>query len=548
MRGGAAVPADETASTAASDLYDEATPEWVQHHLDDEYGSAWDWESFHGRSWEDDIHGKVVRDFSERAWVGRIDEMLSKGGAPNKVYLALTLPLRQAHVSLVMPENDNGETEFIESALMKPASESGLQTPIQQVIAQMTHAIAVKRMFFEKVYTQRPDGKIVYKKIMWRPPESCELLRDKRTGKIKGFKQFVSHWQREDADHEGYVTIPGERTFVYIHGSHRDPYYGVSDLEATLWAYELKMKVMALWHLFLDRAALGKIIAYAATEKEANLRAKKFAGLRNAGTLGIERQPEEEVVFEQISPDNTANATFKDMVTYLDSEMTGSVLANWADLASSSTGSKGSYALSADQSSLFLKSREAVSQEMAWAINDHIIAPLVHINFGPDAAVPQIQIEKLDSSQVDVALQLINTLGTAVTLNVPTEFVHLLVERIALFLELDPEKVRTMIDEEAERLEQQRQREEETFAYEQEAREIGLEQQALGQGTAQASQDGAQKGPSAKTTAQAAVNVASKTTGAQTPAPAKAANKAKGSSSVADSQKAKTAATKKRSK
>lgn len=35
----------------------------------------------------------------------------------------------------------------------------------------------------------------------------------------------------------GYVDIPAQRAYVYIHGQHRDPLHGLSDLDTTYWAF-----------------------------------------------------------------------------------------------------------------------------------------------------------------------------------------------------------------------------------------------------------------------------------------------------------------------
>jgi phage gp29-like protein len=135
---------------------------------------------------------------------------------------------------------------------------------------------------------------------------------------------------------------------------------------------------------------------------------------------------------------------------YLDGMMSQSVLGGWMDLAGAASQSgAGSYALSSDQSGLFLQSRHGSARELTATINYQIIRPLVRVNFGPKAPVPLLKIEKIGSEQVAKAMELLQTLGASQNLQVPSGFIHMLIERVAAYLDLPDDRVRKMVEEAA---------------------------------------------------------------------------------------------------
>lgn len=429
--------------------------ERIAKELDNETGTVYDWAEFPTKYWLDAESNKVVSN-PDRDWIAEVDTMLKEDGKARSVLAALSFPIRMANLTLEKPEGDQGQTEWLEKTFMATRHEGGMETPLKLIIAQMARAAAYKRQYFEKVYTKLPDGKIGYKKIMWRPPASCELLRNKESGNLEGFRQWVGI-ELAGADHEGYVKIPARRTFVFLNNAEADPYYGDSDMAVTHWAWDLKRKIVALWHFHLEGEAMNRILAYGKSITEANDRARGISKLKSSGVLPIVRKDDNEKVFDTLDGSGeSGRLTFRDVISYLDQCMSNSILAGWLDLTGHAASGKGSYALSADQSGLFISSRHAAACSIADAITCELIAPLVRINFGPDAAVPELKIEKIDDHQADQVFTMLNAFGIAQTLQVPEEFLHLLIERVGQYLDLPDHEVRTLIEEEKERLDKKR--------------------------------------------------------------------------------------------
>lgn len=456
----------------------DVTKETAVKAEDLELGTSFDWghggpgDSPWGELYEDRT---LLVGQSERVWVSEVEEMLSRGGKPRQIMNALALPIRRANLTIETPEKDHGEAEFVRDVLYSTGQARGMKPDLVGIVAQMTQAIAVRRTYHELVFEQRPDGRIGYAKVAWRPPSSCEQIRDRKTGDLRGFRQYldpetiseierrgdprdVNQVGRGSSDDYGYIRVPNKRALMYVHGQHEDPINGVSDLQVTHWAWTMLQRILLLWATFLDGQSQPKVIVYGESKSQAEANARAIATLRGSGVLGMKRNSSnpDEKLFELLESSGKGADQFQAMVGYLEQQMSMSVLAGFLDLTSNATQGIGSYALSADQSGLFLTSRQAVATEIANTVTEQLIAPLVRINFGPDAAVPRLVFEKMSQDQTDKAIQLLQQLGSANSIHVPEGFLDLLIERVAQALDLSDEKVEKLLKEKAELLAEQR--------------------------------------------------------------------------------------------
>lgn len=372
-----------------------------------------------------------------------VDEMLRRDGKARSIEQALTLPLRSAPWSIDAVEGDRGEAEFIREALTRPANSGGMSTPLELVLAQATSACLYRRAFFEKVF-KIEDGRVVYDKLAFRPAATCKYLYDKRDGAFKGFSQYVGD-EHPGADEAGRVTIRPERAFVFVYGQHRRPVEGVSDLETVYSLYEAKQKVRFLWFVFLENQTMPKGVAKdeSSDPNAANKLARKVATLKGGGVVGISQG-------QSLTPYETSNAAadaFRDAIRFLDSEMSGSVLAGFTDLAGAAASGRGSFALSSDQSDLFLQSRQAALVELASAFTGFALADLCRWNFGQSSAVPRFKFGPLLPEHADKALTMLQELAGQERPLVPQEFIDMLIEKVAAYLGLDVDVVAKAIRE-----------------------------------------------------------------------------------------------------
>jgi hypothetical protein len=239
----------------------------------------------------------------------------------------------------------------------------------------------------------------------------------------------------------GYVDIPEIRSYVYTHGKHREPMTGVSEMDLSYWCYQTKMKLLYLWYNYLENQALPRVVVYGNDQPEANQRSDDIASLKSSGVVGLVHPADGQKAFDIISTGGTGDTLFSQALGWLEGWQTHSVLAGFMALTGNATGGKGSYALSQDQSSFYLKSRQAVAAEIAESISYDIIRPLVLLNFGTGAVYPEWHFGPLQDEQIQALLTMFQTLAAAPALHIPLTVLDLITERMASILQLDIDQV-----------------------------------------------------------------------------------------------------------
>lgn len=399
-----------------------------------ELGSSFSWETPFG-GFED---GKVfaVNEPEHKDY----QEMLDTDGKAASIELLLSYPIISAPWEIDEAKDDKGEAEFIYDALTDLPQQGGPRTTIEQLISQMTLGFTFRRTYFEKVFKINDDDRVVYDKIAWRPPETCELALDARSGDLRGFRHTPVTFGEKPfigTKGRGYVDIPMERAFVYVHGTWRDPVLGMSSMRVPYWCYITKRKLRWLWYQFLDQTYLPKTIVKNQDENQARADAKKVATLRSRGVLGITS----DTTVEAFESSGHGATQYVEAIRYLESEMSASILAGFMDLTSQAAEGKGSYALAESQGKLFLRTRRMVARDMARQITNSVIGDLVRYNFGPKASCPRFAFGALSEQNEQAVLDMFGKVATTGA-KVSPEFYDQLQLRTATLLELDPGKVK----------------------------------------------------------------------------------------------------------
>lgn len=367
---------------------------------------------------------------------------LDKDGKLSCIEQALTLPILSAGWKITPAEGGEKIAEELDTFLRMGQLEGGMQTPFNMVLAQATSARAYRKAFFEKVYREQ-DGKVFYDAIRYRPPETCRIARDARTGAYRGFRQTPVRQGTPSLKQTDDVDIRPPYAWVHINGQRRNPLSGMSELQVPLWCHETKMKILYLWTTFLATQAEPRTVVKGSQSPDEA--ARKVAALRGGGVAGVPNGSELQV----LESNGTAAKVFQDMINYLDTQMSAAVLANFTDLATGATGT-GSYALSRDQSTFFVQSLEAYAGELAESITHNVIGDLVVFNHGRQAKFPKFEFEPLADSDVDRCITLIGQLANAQSSLMPFEFVEELAMKTAHYLELDTDKLRDAMEKAAE--------------------------------------------------------------------------------------------------
>jgi hypothetical protein len=419
--------------------------------------------------------------FETGEWRARdLDEMLRRDGDAVMLENALTLPIRSATYNLTEAKGDTGEREEIESQLFAPPEAGGTDPDIQTIIGQMAGASYYRKTFFEKEYDVEDGDHVILRKLSWRPPSTCEIKRDEHTAAFDGFRQRAWWFSTNPKDRtrygknwDGYLVIPKVRAFVFIHGVHRQPLTGTSDMDIIYWAYKQKQKILFLWFQFLEQQALPKIAAYGPDPETANQIADAIASMKSSGVAGFQRPPQGAKLFDVIASSGAGAQQFQSALQFLQSYQTRSVLAGFLELGNAAALGRGSYALAESQSEFFLEHREALKKEMCSQFTRDVIAPLCILNkWGSDAKIPRLTAAPL--SQTDAA-QIIGVLTSGMVapqMNIPFEFLDLVAEKVATIFDLPTDQVQQIMSHAAE------------FRAKQEAQKSPLGASPVGQGAA----------------------------------------------------------------
>ncbi len=154
----------------------------------------------------------------DNANITDLKRMIDTDGNAASVEQLLSFPIIAAPWEIKGKKGDHGETDFLREMFSANEHNGGMKTPIETVIAQMTWAMTVKRVFFEKTFKLSdldPKHPYVYDKIAWRPPETCELALNANNSEVLGFRQapmvdygpggFGTYRQRVDAN--GWIPV-----------------------------------------------------------------------------------------------------------------------------------------------------------------------------------------------------------------------------------------------------------------------------------------------------------------------------------------------------
>src|SRR5262249_23479262 len=214
--------------------------------------------------------------------VNQLLEMLERDGKSRSLEQVIAQPLIGAgwHVEPGEGNKDHDTAQWVETLLRKDTADGGMQTSIEDVIAQMTSALSNRRSYHEKVFKQDSDNQVVYDKIAWRPPDTCTLLRNPKNGDLEGFAQWV--WGKQDQ-----VIIRVPYAHVYVHGMKQNPVKGISELQVCYHNYRIKEKLKFLWYTYLEVMSLPRTIVLANSDESAKKAAQAIAALKNAGVAGL---------------------------------------------------------------------------------------------------------------------------------------------------------------------------------------------------------------------------------------------------------------------
>lgn len=297
------------------------------------------------------------------------------------LYNVVTLPILATSFDVVADEADvDGEqANFIRNCLFQEGYRGGMETPFSLFLDQTLKAVMDGFAVFERVYRLDSQGRLVYKKLAYRDSTTVTMLRD-------GEKNYAGINQKATfADESIDVDIPAYKTFLFTFGKAHDYLYGRSGFKSIYGSYDRKRKMEYFDLVSIQaRAKKARILRRIADEavkvQDENDGTVKRA-LKKLQKLGeyssVAYVPSGYEVDEMNSDQLNANESIERQ----NSGMARKFLAQFILLGNQGSASVGSYALSADQSDLFMIAEKGVMKLLAEHFTRYLIVDLIDLNY-----------------------------------------------------------------------------------------------------------------------------------------------------------------------
>jgi SPP1 gp7 family putative phage head morphogenesis protein len=319
-------------------------------------------------------------------------KMLDSDGTIQALYNTIVMPILGSNWTIEPDEDDPKAIEqsaWVEDALRTPPHKGGMSTPFDLVLAQALRAVVEGYAGFEKVYAIS-DGKIVFRKIAWRDPNTITMRTDDRGG-FNGLRQraFIG------SDYVD-VKIPVDRCWLYTYGKEFHNLKGRSAFTAAYVAYDKKRRLLYLAEQQAQSDALKlKVVkgkeGGGQDELDATTEAVDEVGFK--ATVGLPYGYDVSTLNDQKGMD------LLPLIEFQNAEMARSVLAMFILLG---TGSKtGSYSLSQDQSDFFIQALMSIRKSLEQHITSYLIPDLYKFNFD-NPQYGTFKFEDITDSTIDL--------------------------------------------------------------------------------------------------------------------------------------------------
>jgi len=327
------------------------------------------------------LNGQLEEDYNA-ALLGTIgleiyDRMRKSDAQVHATLLYCELPILSTKWSIEPAKNEEGESE-----------------PEDEEIAEFVRKALFERMantfqdFLREILTMNPFGHSIFepvweideeqvwiKKMGWRKPTTIDRWETEE--RAAGVIQVLPDGKK--------VSIPADKLLIFTLRREGDNYAGQSVLRTAYRHWLLKDKFYRFDSVRHERQSLGVLkihLPVDATSEDEAKALRIIERLRNVEQAGItlpggEEEQKWEADFMDMKAGTTSNLF--ESINHHDRKIATNILAQFMELGSDGGG--GSYALSEDQSSMFLQAQGSQAAYIRDVINRHLIQKLVDYNY-----------------------------------------------------------------------------------------------------------------------------------------------------------------------
>ncbi len=265
-------------------------------------------------------------------------------------------------------------------------------------------------MDFEQTFRME-NGRTILNDLAPRLPRTVnKWLTDPQTNELLGIQQ----WAYRDGNYV-YLNIPADALLHFANQQEGQNYEGISILRTAYKPYWYKQTFEKLQAIGFEREHVGiPIIKLPDAYNESDILTADKIGknLRSHEQAYVALPNTWEIDWLKSSGAAKKGTTILDTLYYLDRQMQQNVLAQFMSLGTTDVGS---YALSNDQSRVFLMALQAVAGYIADVINTKTVKKLIDYNYPATGIYPKLIYQKIHAYNfVDLTTSIANLVATQV--------------------------------------------------------------------------------------------------------------------------------------
>jgi len=364
-------------------------------------------------TWFGQITDDEIEDAPELRWPRSIrvfDRMRREESQIVSVLRAVKLPIRRAEWLIDATGVDQEVTDFIAANLGLPVKGQDQTPPPVRTKGRFSFAEHLRlallsldfgHMFFEQLYRiDEQTGHAWLRKLGPRLPRTIEEIKVAADGGLVSIQQYPAG----DAPND---PIPVSALVAYVNEREGSNWLGMSMLRPAYKNWMLKDILLRVQVETVDRNGMG-IPVYEGAEGEQDLTAgQKRAEEWRSGSMAGAAIPHGAKLGAHGVDGQLPDADTP--IRYHDEQMARAVLAHFLNLGTQT----GSWALGSTFADFFTLSLQAVADEIANTITQHVVEDLVDINFGESVPAPRVVCSPIGSNQQATAqaLQLLVNAG-----------------------------------------------------------------------------------------------------------------------------------------
>lgn len=370
-----------------------------------------------GASGTKKLGGFISEEYNHQlAWtqgLKKYDEMRKSDAQVFATLLAMELPIRatlwgiepgsteQKDGEYITTDEDYLIANFIEKCIFDKMDHT-FDDFLRQALTMLPFWFSL----FEKVYKFEGD-KIIIKKLAQRLPWSVQKWLT-----AEGLPWVQQTLPTPEANGTSMPSIPNSKLIRFTYRQEGDNYQGTSVLRSSYKHWYIKDTLYKLDAVKHERQSIGiPVITMPKggdsdkNVQEAELIAENLRSTEQTYVI----LPSEDWKFEFADLKAGTTSKMEESIIHHNAQISKNILAQFLELGSEGKG--GSYALSEDQSDLFLLSLSALAKQLSETLNRNLIKELVDLNFtlNEKQSYPKLKFNKL--GDVDYG-KLANALAT----------------------------------------------------------------------------------------------------------------------------------------